>query len=312
MSHILDRPVWSALTTRQAHLAEGGPLAFRFPRDIVPFAAARDASDEAVAALTALAGPGDDIVSTYGFSSTVHGGDGDDTLTVLKGKLGAGTSQLYGDGGDDTLQGGACSDSPYGGGDDDDLHGGSGSDHLFGGRGRDSLYGDGGGDELFGEEENDSLFGGRDSDSLSGGNGNDRLYGGSDGSHRDAKRDGNDYARGEKGVDWIDPKHRWVHIQSDSNDVKTGATALDADGGWNVSEWPAPPPSWTPGGIIGDGATTLPIAAPSSAVIDDRTMSAMSSKPHGWTASWADAAFFVGGSWSAPYISPVYPSTMPE
>ena len=24
------------------------------------------------------------------------------------------------------------------------------------------------------------------------------------------------------------------------------------------------------------------------------------------------AAFFVGGSWSAPYISPIYPSMMPE
>ena len=24
------------------------------------------------------------------------------------------------------------------------------------------------------------------------------------------------------------------------------------------------------------------------------------------------AAFFVGGSWNAPYISPIYPSTMPE
>jgi ribosomal protein S18 acetylase RimI-like enzyme len=62
MSHILDRPVWSALTTAQAHLAEGGPLALRFPRDIVPFAAARDASDEAISALAALAGPGDDLV----------------------------------------------------------------------------------------------------------------------------------------------------------------------------------------------------------------------------------------------------------
>jgi ribosomal protein S18 acetylase RimI-like enzyme len=62
MSHILDRPVWTALTTKQAHLAEGGPLAFRFPRDIVPFAAARDGSDEAVAALAALARPGDDMV----------------------------------------------------------------------------------------------------------------------------------------------------------------------------------------------------------------------------------------------------------
>jgi ribosomal protein S18 acetylase RimI-like enzyme len=60
--HILDRPVWSALATAQARLAEGGPLARRFPRDIVPFAAARDASEEAVGALAALARPGEDMV----------------------------------------------------------------------------------------------------------------------------------------------------------------------------------------------------------------------------------------------------------
>lgn len=55
MSHILDRPVWSALTTRQAKLAEGGALALRFPPSIVPFAAARDNDDESLAALARLA-----------------------------------------------------------------------------------------------------------------------------------------------------------------------------------------------------------------------------------------------------------------
>lgn len=46
MSHSLDRPVWSALTTGQAHLAQGGGLALRFPADHGPFAAlARQGSD---------------------------------------------------------------------------------------------------------------------------------------------------------------------------------------------------------------------------------------------------------------------------
>ncbi|HZP18968.1 MAG TPA: GNAT family N-acetyltransferase [Bauldia sp.] len=62
MAHILDRPVWSALTTRQAALAEGGALARRFPPAIIPFAAARDRSAESLAALGALAGPGEEIV----------------------------------------------------------------------------------------------------------------------------------------------------------------------------------------------------------------------------------------------------------
>lgn len=61
MDHILDRPVWSALITKQAHLAEGGALAMRFPPAVVPFAAARDTSHEAVTALAALAAPGDTL-----------------------------------------------------------------------------------------------------------------------------------------------------------------------------------------------------------------------------------------------------------
>lgn len=62
MTHVLDRPVWSALTSRQAPLAEGGRLALRFPPSIVPFAAARDTSNEAIAALGALAAPGETMV----------------------------------------------------------------------------------------------------------------------------------------------------------------------------------------------------------------------------------------------------------
>jgi predicted GNAT family acetyltransferase len=59
MSHILDRPIWSALTTRHAGLAEGGPLAYRYPPSIVGFAAARDSNVDCLAALAALGSPGD-------------------------------------------------------------------------------------------------------------------------------------------------------------------------------------------------------------------------------------------------------------
>jgi ribosomal protein S18 acetylase RimI-like enzyme len=52
--HLLDRPVWSALTTRQSAFGEGSALAKRYPADISPLAAARDASGEALAALRAL------------------------------------------------------------------------------------------------------------------------------------------------------------------------------------------------------------------------------------------------------------------
>jgi ribosomal protein S18 acetylase RimI-like enzyme len=61
VSHILDRPAWAALTGRQAALGEGGPLARRFDPSIVPFAAARDASPESLAALAALPRAGEEM-----------------------------------------------------------------------------------------------------------------------------------------------------------------------------------------------------------------------------------------------------------
>lgn len=54
MTHPLDRPVWSALTTGWAHLAEGGDAAWRIDRDIGLFGAAADDSAESLAALAAL------------------------------------------------------------------------------------------------------------------------------------------------------------------------------------------------------------------------------------------------------------------
>ena len=53
-SHPLDRPVWSALTTRQAHLSLGGGRAVRLSPEYGPFGAAMDASPEGLAALGAL------------------------------------------------------------------------------------------------------------------------------------------------------------------------------------------------------------------------------------------------------------------
>jgi ribosomal protein S18 acetylase RimI-like enzyme len=52
--HPLDHPVWHALLTRQAPLAEGGALARRYPPAIAPFAATVDDSPQSFAALGAL------------------------------------------------------------------------------------------------------------------------------------------------------------------------------------------------------------------------------------------------------------------
>ena len=52
--HPLDRPVWSALTTRQAHLAIGDGRALRLAPDYGLFAAAADTSRDSLKALAAL------------------------------------------------------------------------------------------------------------------------------------------------------------------------------------------------------------------------------------------------------------------
>lgn len=59
MSHILDRPIWSALRTAHAALAEGDEWARRYPPSIVPFAASADNSRESLEALQDLPAAGE-------------------------------------------------------------------------------------------------------------------------------------------------------------------------------------------------------------------------------------------------------------
>jgi len=59
--HALDKPIWSALETRQAHHAEGGELARRFRADVSPFVAGRDGSRAAAQAIAELIPAGDDV-----------------------------------------------------------------------------------------------------------------------------------------------------------------------------------------------------------------------------------------------------------
>lgn len=57
--HVLDHPIWSALTTRQAALAQGNGRARRYPVDVAPFADMTDMSPESFAALYELMSPGE-------------------------------------------------------------------------------------------------------------------------------------------------------------------------------------------------------------------------------------------------------------
>lgn len=55
--HPLDRPVWSALTTRQNEFAVGDGRALRFAADVSPLSAVRDDTPECFAALAELIPP---------------------------------------------------------------------------------------------------------------------------------------------------------------------------------------------------------------------------------------------------------------
>jgi len=79
VSHPLDRPVWTALSGRQAHFATGGPLALRYRPEINILAAAADDTSEALAALAALVPPGGKIATVEGAETMVPPG-----LTVVK------------------------------------------------------------------------------------------------------------------------------------------------------------------------------------------------------------------------------------
>ncbi|MBB3655148.1 putative GNAT family acetyltransferase [Rhizobium sp. BK650] len=83
MRHILDRPIWNALQTAHADLAEGSQHAMRYPPSIVPFAAAADDGRESLEALENL--PAADEVMAIVEAEPVFIPDG---LTVVsEGKL---------------------------------------------------------------------------------------------------------------------------------------------------------------------------------------------------------------------------------
>ncbi|SAL21166.1 FR47 domain-containing protein [Caballeronia udeis] len=57
----LDRPIWAALTTRQAHLGQGDALARRYHPDVAPFAAAEHDTPDAYQALHRLLLPHEQV-----------------------------------------------------------------------------------------------------------------------------------------------------------------------------------------------------------------------------------------------------------
>jgi predicted GNAT family acetyltransferase len=69
--HPLDRPVWSALASRQAALSIGNHLARRLAPGFGPFAATRDDRPEALDALDELIAPGERLILLHAGESSV-------------------------------------------------------------------------------------------------------------------------------------------------------------------------------------------------------------------------------------------------
>jgi len=131
-----------------------------------------------VTSVKVVAGDGDDFVyNTLLVDTEVFGQDGNDWLEggyandLVMG--GNGNDTLVGRNGDDVLNGQAGNDWLFGGHDDDSLSGITGNDKLYGGAGDDTLNGHGGNDSLWGEAGDDSLLGGAGDDLLRGEDGND-------------------------------------------------------------------------------------------------------------------------------------------
>lgn len=135
-----------------------------------------------------------------GYSLTIRGGGGNDTITVPEGSSvgftlsgGAGDDRINGGGSGDRIFGGVGNDEIKAGGGNDYVSGGSGNDYMDGQDGDDRMFGGSGRDTLYGLNGDDRLSGGDDQDYLEGGKGEDMLYGGS----------GNDVLSGGRGDDKI-------------------------------------------------------------------------------------------------------------
>jgi len=96
----------------------------------------------------------------------IHGGDGNDNITIGAGIMGA------------TIYGGAGNDTVTGGGGDDLIFGETGNDAVSGGSGADVISGGDGTDDVSGGAGLDVLIGGKGADKLTGSAGDDVLIAG--------------------------------------------------------------------------------------------------------------------------------------
>ncbi|TXT36482.1 MAG: Hemolysin-type calcium-binding protein, partial [Planctomycetota bacterium] len=148
---------------------------------------------------------------TYPLSLTVNAGNGNDTIDLTGWSL---TSTVLGEGGNDSITGGAAADSIDGAGGegndtlnggigDDSIVAGGGDDLVNGGDGKDTIQGNDGVDTINGGAGDDDIDGGAGSETVDGGLGNDTVSGG-EGDDTVLGNDGDDVLNGGNGADSLD------------------------------------------------------------------------------------------------------------
>jgi Ca2+-binding RTX toxin-like protein len=181
-----------------------------------------------------------------------NAGDGADSVDANG--LSTIPAELNGEGGGDTLTGGAAADPINGGDGDDYAYGGDGNDLIDGGIGADHLYGSAGDDTVIGGEDDDYIEGDGSTtaevtlattdgnDTLTGDGGYDTMYGGGGDDNMDGG-EGEDYVDGQDGNDLVNggpgddaPHGCCFSFQAglyggDGNDTINGGDGIDyADG----------------------------------------------------------------------------------
>jgi Ca2+-binding RTX toxin-like protein len=187
----------------------------------------------------------DMIYGRYYYANGLYGNAGDDTINggiendTIKGDAGidtisafAGIDMIYGGLGNDTIYAGDGNDTLYGEDGGDPLHGDNGDDTIYGGAGADGIYGSIGNDYIAGYTGDDYLSGGAGNDTLYGEDGIDLIYG-DDGDDSIYGGIGNDNVNGSGGNDIVSGNDGNDTINgNDGNDTLNGGLGSDTiDGG---------------------------------------------------------------------------------
>jgi Ca2+-binding RTX toxin-like protein len=150
---------------------------------------------------------GTGTISGFEVMGSLNLGSGNDTVVLGDAPNAQWTNALAGNGGDDTLTGGAANNSLLGGNGDDALYGLAGNDSMSGGLGNDFLDGGDGNDQLYGDDDPiqtgaDEILGGAGDDHIESFGGNDILDGGI-GNDTILAWGGDDQIEGGAGDDYI-------------------------------------------------------------------------------------------------------------